>query len=277
MIRSDFHTHTLYCDGKNSVEEMVKAAVAKGMTALGFSGHSYAPYDLDCCMTLPETESYRSDIQRYKELCSGIIDIYCGVEQDIYAPAPEEPFDYVIGSVHYVKNGGEMVPVDYKPDILKRLVDERFGGDIYALCEAYFDAVSQVFDRTGCGIIGHFDLISKFNEGDALFDSSDPRYVKAWQTAADKLLNSGALFEINTGAMSRGYRTQPYPSEEMILYIAGRGGNFVLSSDAHSADGLMHCFLEQEKRLSELGIVPVDFAEYLKNKAQDAGSNKQRP
>ena len=263
MIRSDFHTHTKYCDGRNTAEEMAKAAAAKGMTALGFSGHSYAPYDLDCCMTVKGTEKYRRDIAQLKDEYRGVMKIYCGVEQDIYAPAPKEPFDYVIGSVHYVENVGGMVPVDYKPEILKRLVDERFCGDIYALCEAYYDAVSQVFERTGCDIIGHFDLVSTLNEGDCMLDSNDPGYVKAWQAAADKLLKTGALFEINTGAISRGYRTGPYPADEILLYIAERGGRFVLSSDAHSADAIMHKFPEQEQRLAKMGIVPVDFAEYL--------------
>jgi len=267
MILSDFHTHTTYCDGKNTLQEMVKAAVSKGMTALGLSGHSYAPYDKDCCMTLEGTLSYRREAQRCKELCSGIINIYCGVEQDIYAPAPAEPFDYMIGSVHYIGDLSDPVPVDYKPELLKKLADERFGSDMYALCEAYFKAVSEVVDRTGCDIIGHFDLISKFNEKDCIFDSSCERYVNAWKNAADKLLKTGALFEINTGAMSRGYRTSPYPSEEMILYIADRGGRFVLSSDAHSADGIMHGFDAQEKRLLKLGIEPVDFSKVLEERA----------
>ncbi len=264
MILSDFHMHTKYCDGGNTVEEMVKAAVGKGMTAMGFSGHSYALYDTDCCMSPEGTAQYREDVEKYKELCDGIIKIYCGIEQDIYAPAPEAQYDYVIGSVHYIGDLSEPISVDYKPELLKKMADERFGGDIYALCGAYFETVSQVVEKTGCDIIGHFDLVSKFNEGDRLFDSSDPRYVEAWQAAADKLLKTGKLFEINTGAMSRGYRTSPYPSDDMMRYIADRGGMFVLSSDAHSAEGIMYSFPQVEQRLSELGIVPVDFAEFLK-------------
>ena len=267
MILSDFHMHTKYCDGRNTVEEMVKAAVGKGMTALGFSGHSYATYDMDCCMSKEGTLQYRREVERYKELCEGIIKVYCGIEQDIYAPAPDAQYDYVIGSVHYIGGPDGLLPVDYKPEMLKQLADEQFGGDIYALCGAYFEAVSQVVERTGCDIIGHFDLVSKFNERDRLFDSSDPRYVKAWQAAADKLLKTGKLFEINTGAMSRGYRTSPYPSDDMIRYIAERGGRFVLSSDAHSADGIMYDFASQEKRLPEMGISLVDFSEVLAGKA----------
>ena len=50
----------------------------------------------------------------------------------------------------------------------------------------------------------------------------------------------GKLFEINTGAIARGWRTQPYPRREMIGYILGHGGRLILSSDSHSAETL--CF-----------------------------------
>ena len=81
---------------------------------------------------------------------------------------------------------------------------------------------------------------------DALFDPHHPRYVAAWQKAVDQLVQYDVPFEINTGAISRGYRTQPYPAEEMIAYIKARGGRFVLSSDAHSADSIAYGFGEYE-------------------------------
>ena len=39
----NFHTHTTYCDGKETAEQMVQAAIAKGFTRLGFSGHGFPP------------------------------------------------------------------------------------------------------------------------------------------------------------------------------------------------------------------------------------------
>ena len=53
-------------------------------------------------------------------------------------------------------------------------------------------------------------------------------------------MRSGKVFEINTGAISRGYRTQPYPSADIRSYIKAKGGTFILSGDSHSADTL--CF-----------------------------------
>ena len=42
---SNFHTHTILCDGKDRPEELVLEALRLGCPAIGFSGHSYAPYD----------------------------------------------------------------------------------------------------------------------------------------------------------------------------------------------------------------------------------------
>ena len=137
MIRSDFHCHTRYCDGKDSPADMVKSALEKGMTALGFSGHSCAPFDPGCPGMLPDSEAkYRREIKRLKKRYEGQISIYCGVEQDIFSPAPGKPFDYVIGSVHYIKAGDGLFAVDDTPEKLKELCDTHFGGDMYALCAA---------------------------------------------------------------------------------------------------------------------------------------------
>ena len=45
----NYHTHTNYCDGKNTAEEIVKKAIELGLSELGFSGHSYTDFDLDFC------------------------------------------------------------------------------------------------------------------------------------------------------------------------------------------------------------------------------------
>ena len=92
-------------------------------------------------------------------------------------------FDYIIGSVHYIKAGEEYIPIDESKEILINAVNKHFGGDIYSLCEEYFRLVANVVGKTDADIIGHFDLISKFNEDGSLFDENHPRYVKAYQDA----------------------------------------------------------------------------------------------
>ena len=50
MIREDYHVHTTFSDGRNSMEEMVLSAVSMGMQKIGFSDHSHTSFDLSYCM-----------------------------------------------------------------------------------------------------------------------------------------------------------------------------------------------------------------------------------
>ena len=117
-------------------------------------------------------------------------------------------------------------------------------------------------------------------EGGKLFDESDPRYKDAWVGALDRLAgtaashtgaydkksgqafenasrNDNVIFEINTGAISRGYRTSPYPAKEILIEIARRGIPVILSSDSHEKSTLMYGFDEAEKLADELGLERV--------------------
>ena len=246
MISKDLHMHTAYCDGACSPEDMILSAIDKGLTTVGISGHSCTFFDTSYCMQQEDIPRYLAELRYLRAKYFDTIHVLCGVEQDYYSDDPTDEFDYVIGSVHYIKAGEEYIPVDESPAILKDAAQKHFGGDIYALCERYFATVADVVNKTACAIIGHFDLISKFIEQEPLFDTNDPRYVAAWQKAADELLKNDVPFEINTGAISRGYRSAPYPSADMIAYIKERGGRFILSSDAHNTDGIAYKFDEYE-------------------------------
>ncbi|MBQ6153803.1 MAG: histidinol-phosphatase [Ruminococcus sp.] len=237
-IKADFHMHTCLCDGHDTAEDMVLSAIEKGFAAVGISGHSYTFFDESYCMSRENVLRYISDINSLKEKYKNQIQVFCGIEQDFYSEYPTDEFDYVIGSVHYLKCEEEYVPVDETPDILISACEKYFGGDICALCECYFDTVSKVVEKTGCDIIGHFDLITKFIEKEPLFDTKNPRYQKAWKKAVDILLPYDIPFEINNGAISRGYRMSPYPAADIIAYIRENGGRLILSSDAHSKEDI---------------------------------------
>ena len=79
MIRGDFHVHTRFCDGAASPEEMVRAALERGMDAIGFSGHSHTAFDEVWCMSPEGTQAYRAEITRLKSVYAGRIAVYCGV------------------------------------------------------------------------------------------------------------------------------------------------------------------------------------------------------
>jgi len=249
MILKDLHIHTNYCDGKDSPRDMVLAAVNMGMKTLGFSGHGYTFYDESYCMTKDGTEKYRKEIAALREEFSDKIEILCGVEKDMYSEEDTSSFDYVIGSLHYILVGKEYIAIDWKPEILRDAAEKYFNGDMTDLAVYYFDSVSEVAVRTKCQIVGHIDLITKFNEKEKNIDTKSEKYISAYKRAIDRIMKDCTVFEINTGAMSRGYTTRPYPDSDIIKYIKSKGGKLILSSDAHTKEGIAYAFEKYEDLL----------------------------
>ena len=238
----DYHVHTTFSDGKNTPEETVLAAIEKGLGAIGFSDHSYTFFDEIYCIKRDKIAEYKREIARLKEKYKDKIQILCGIEQDFYSAESAAGYDYAIGSVHYVKKGDNYLEIDESAEIFYKIASDYFGGDYYAIAEEYFETISRFAERKEINIIGHFDLITKFNEQRKFFDENNPRYVSAWQKAADELVSAGKIFEINTGAMARGYKSAPYPADKIREYIKAKGGKFILSSDSHSAENLRFGF-----------------------------------
>ena len=286
IISYNYHTHTNFCDGKNTLEEMTRAAVDAGLKVIGFSGHSYTAYD-DCyCMSLADTAGYFKEIDRLRGLYDGRITILRGIEQDFGSDEPTDAYDYVIGSVHatfapacrdadlpaacsaersadffHGFDRSRFYYIDWSTDRIAEAVRTDFGGDVYAFIEHYYETVGMLPEVTGCHIIGHFDLVTKFNEKEPWFDEAHPRNHAAVRHALDRIFDTwrqskGAklagpvpIFEINTGAISRGWRTTPYPADWILREIRMRGGQIIINSDSHAADTLT-CAFEQAADLA---------------------------
>ena len=242
LFEQDIHTHTTYCDGKNTPREMIEAAIDMGLRRIGFSGHSPSPCpDEDYAMRPEDVSAYVDEIRALAEEYRDRIEVLCGIEQDVYSPPAPEGLDYIIGSVHYVKAGEHFFAVDISPEDLRKNCDTYFGGDVYAMIEAYFAGYERLAEMK-FDVVGHIDLITKFNRDGSFFDEQDERYLAAVRRAVDRLIPTGALFEINTGAISRGYRDEPYPARPILAYIRERGGKFILSGDTHRAENLCYGF-----------------------------------
>ena len=247
MIVSTYHTHSNYSDGKNTLEEMVQSAIKCGMKEIGFTDH--APMTFFCSWSMDEknVQGYKNEILALKEKYKDQIKIYLGVEQDYYSVEADKDYEFILGSVHYVYKNGEYLPVDISASGVHDFIHKHYNGDAYAYCEDYFKLVGDIYEKTKCHIIGHFDLVTKFNEKLPMIDINNPRYVKAYTDALNKLLKTPAIFEINTGAISRGYRTSPYPDNNMIDIIAKSGKKFAICSDTHNIESV-DCNLEIERK-----------------------------
>lgn len=264
MRLSTYHAHTDFCDGKNTAEEMLLRAIELGCPEYGFSGHVFTEGDEDWCMSRAGTELYKKEVRRLSEKHKDRIRVYLGIEQDYLSTEPTDGYDYVIGSVHTLVKNGVRATVDggtYETRLSN--VNKLWDGDPYAFVEDYFRAISEIYDKTKCDVIGHFDIVCKFNQKEAMFDEKHPRYIKAATTALDKLLLTPAVLEFNTGGACRGYRTDFYPADFLLERIAEAKRPMLITSDAHGTDSLLFGFERAVKILEGYGIRYFDSMEDL--------------
>ena len=244
-MKTNFHTHTTFCDGAGTAEQMVVSAIEKGFDVLGFSSHSDMVKDLD---------AYKAEIRRLAAKYEGKIRILCGIEAEYDTGFKRGDLDYVIGSTHYITApDGARFAFDATHDSFLAGVRDHFGGDFVAFLHAYFAQELEMVGKYDCDIIGHLDLVRKYNSKFPYFDESADWYREELVKTADAVAASGRLVEVNTGAISRGWMDDAYPSAEFRALLRERGVKFILSSDSHAPDTLdcaFDCFSAAESYVS---------------------------
>lgn len=260
MKRSSPHVHTQFCDGRSTAEEIVVSAMARGFVSLGFSSHALQDFDLAYAMDARREQAYIAEVRRLREKYAGNIRIWLGMERDSLSIARREPFEYVIGSVHYFKSGaGDHVAVDGPLDMVLAMLEKDFGGDWLSLAEAYYDKLGSYAALSRPDIIGHFDLISKHNAGGRFFDENHPRYLDAAFRAMDLAITGCGLMEVNTGAIARSGASQPYPKQPLLRYWKSIGGEVILASDCHNAEQIDAGYGIGERHIRDAGYQKAAF------------------
>lgn len=264
MHISNLHTHSLYCDGSNTIEEMILSALEKGFDSLGISTHGPVDEDTYWNIKKDKVEEYIEEVKRLKEKYKDKIEIFLGMELD-YIPglgfsdlslSLMKRLDYYIGSVHYLgtfKNGVRWT-VDYNVEELLKGIDECFGGNIRKAVETYYEAVSEMAERYQPPIIGHLDLFNKNNKDNILFDEREAWYVEAVKKCLDTIRKTSSVIEINTGGMARNNNKEQYPSTMILKLIKERNIPLVVNSDAHTPDKIAFKFNDMYRLLHDLGF-----------------------
>lgn len=257
LLTSSTHNHTTLCDGKNTPREMAEAALAAGFADFGFSGHSYAPFDLEYAVR-SEAEYVRV-LRALQAEYAGRLRVFVGMEQDYFAPVRNRAaLDYIIGSVHYLRDGaGHYYAVDGAPEEFDACVQSVFGGDAVAAARAYYALVAENARRFRPEIIGHFDLVKKNNRGGRLFDEAGPAYRAAALDALAACAETGAVFEVNTGGIFRGACDEPYPSRFLLEALRAAGARVTVNADAHCTAALRFWFDEALALLRDVGFTHV--------------------
>jgi histidinol-phosphatase (PHP family) len=177
-------------------------------------------------------------------------------------------YDYLIGSLHNLYVDGEYRNFDGIPEKHKAMVTDYFGGDGLAFAKEYYRQLAQLPDRAPIDIIGHYDLITRYQDTQPLFDWDDKSYRNAAIECAEALAGRVPLFELNCGAVIRGTRTTPYPQDFITKELKRLGFGVVITTDCHQKH-LMDAWMEEGKEflrscgyterhiLTKDGFIPV--------------------
>lgn len=250
------HTHTTFCDGKNTLEEMAAAAYEAGVRYYGVSCHSHTAIPHDEGAVLPaDMTAYRQAVLALREQYAGRMEVLLGLEWDSQSDVAPEGLDYWIGSVHNLcdRARGVYHAIDWSEQRLTACRDEMFGGDALAMTEEYFREAAEVAAKRPT-ILGHLDLITKLNAGNRFFDEDAPRYRAAALKALHAADPAATLLEVNTGGISRGHRTMPYPALFLLREWRAMGGRIILTADAHRTEHIVSCYREAAEAAKAAGF-----------------------
>lgn len=256
-ITSACHNHTTFCDGKATPAAMAAAAYARGFTDFGFSGHSHTHYAQQPNYGVKDENAYVAYLRALRQEYADRMNIAIGMEQDYYAPVQNRAaLDFLIGAVHdfYDPAQNRYYWVDGDAETLQACKANLFGGDGLAMAKAFYALTAKNVLENRPDVIAHFDLIVKNNAGDAFFDEEAPAYRAAALEALHACMETGAVFELNTGGMFRGYRNTPYPARFLLEELRRCGARVMVNADAHTPEAVDFWFAEAVELLKEVGF-----------------------
>ncbi|WDQ33835.1 histidinol-phosphatase HisJ [Paenibacillus marchantiae] len=256
----DYHTHHERCGhAVGKLEAYVQRGVEIGLSQIGLSDHmpllhvDPAHYYPEMAMPMDELPRYVEECFSLKERYRGQIDVRVGLEGDyiegweteIRAIIERYPWDYVIGSVHFL---GEWDITDF------RQTHHWEGKDVLEVYRQYYDAVSKAAATGMYDIMGHTDVIKRFGFTPAP-EQTEER-IDLENAALQAIAKSGCAMELNASGLSKPC-AEMFPGRRMLTEAIQLGIPMTLGSDAHDPLKLGDYLPEAEALLRELGCTEV--------------------
>lgn len=234
----DYHMHTPLCmHAVGEPEEYAARAIERGIGEIGFSDHCPMPpdYDPDFRMRADQYPEYVAMVERCRKAFPALpiklgleADFHPGTEAFVRDVVARYPFDYVIGSVHYLGSWGFDNP---------ELVHLYESKDIHELYRQYYELVVQLAETRLYDIVGHPDVIKKFGHRPA--QDYEPLERRALQAIA----KAGMALDVNTAGLRRPAK-EIYPSPRILKGAREMGIGITFGSDAHEPNHVGESFVE---------------------------------
>ncbi|MNW31050.1 Histidinol-phosphatase [compost metagenome] len=255
-MRIDYHTHHARCGhAVGNLEEYVQQGIRLGIDQLGLSDHmpllhvNPAEYYPEMAMAMEELPRYVEECLSLKERYKDQIDIRVGLEGDYIEGWEREiekivkayPWDYVIGSVHFLR---EWDVSDY------RQVHNWEGQRVLEVYARYYDAVSKAAATGFYDIMGHLDVIKRFGHYPEPSEEEELRELE--HTTLTAIARSGRAMELNASGLSKPC-AEMFPSRRILEEARQLAIPVTLGSDAHDPLKLSEHLEEARALLYDVG------------------------
>jgi histidinol-phosphatase (PHP family) len=243
-----------------------EAATQAGIAELGISEHVYRFADALGVWDHPFwRENARDDLTAYCDFLTSA-GLRVGIEMD-YVPGREDaianlldahPFDYVVGSVHFIREGA----VDHDLyDVWETI------GDADRVWAAYFEVMAEAARSGLFDILAHPDLVKVW--GDARpAPSRDPRFH--YEPLVEAIAESGPAVEVSTAGL-RKPAAEIYPAPPFAEMCVDAGAVFALSSDAHVPEDVGHRYEDAVAAMSDWGVGEIAVFEGRQRRMEPVG------
>jgi histidinol-phosphatase (PHP family) len=244
----DYHTHTHFsCDSQATMAQMCEAAIGLGLPELGFTEH-FDNVPQDTCCGYFRLEPWVAGLEACRRQYAGPLTLRAGIEvgephvytAEVKAILSQYPFDYAIGSLHWVGAG-----FTFAPDFFQRPADEAF--------LLYFEELERMTRLGDFDILGHLEGVARV--GYEVYGEYHPaRYEEVLRAVLRNCIGRGIALELNTWSVRRSTR-RITPAPEILRWYREMGGERVtLGSDAHQPERIGEDFDTALATLREVGI-----------------------
>jgi histidinol-phosphatase (PHP family) len=261
---TNYHSHSLYCDGRSNMEKFVRFALSERFESYGFSSHAPLPFPTAWTMEWDRMDDYLAEIARLKHRYDGRIKLLAGLEIDYLSEASNPsspcfqtlPLDYRIGSIHLLHTPtGEVVDTDTSPANYRRIVDEHFDGDLDYVLREYYRRSLRMVELGGFDIIGHADKMH-YNAAcyrPGLLD--EPWYDTLVRSYFEAIGRHGLTLEINTKSYldTRIF----YPNQRYFPFLKELNARVQVNSDAHYPERINNGRAEALSALQHVGFQSI--------------------
>ncbi|MCP8615285.1 histidinol-phosphatase HisJ family protein [Salirhabdus salicampi] len=269
---TDYHVHMIET-GEFSIDylkQYIEKARKEGIQEIGISEHAYFFEETSDIISNPWIDNRRGlkfadYYQLFKEAEKEGLPIKMGIEMD-YTPGKEKemeqfinryPFDYVIGSVHWIGDWGIDLQI-YRDEYEKR--------DLYEAYEQYYDQIVTLAESKLFSFVGHIDLIKIFS-----YKPDDSQFIEQqYDRVVEALATSGTCIEISTAGLRKPVG-EIYPDPLLLKKCYEAGVGIVLCSDAHAPKHVGYAYNQSLQLAKSVGYKEIQVFTNRERKAYPLG------